>query len=276
MLPPSEVRVLDANAAALGVPTATLMERAGKAVAEEALAMGKGPVLVLVGAGNNGGDGLVAARHLATKRRVAVALAVPRAKLHGLPAKQLQRLRGARVVAEPDDRALVKLLDGAELVIDALLGAGLQGNLRDPYRHWVQLANERAKRVLSVDVPTGLGTDLAIEPEATVTFHEAKEGMDAGNSGRIVVKDIGIPAKASTHTGPGELLLYPIPKPTQHKGQGGVVLVIGGGPYTGAPALTAMAALRAGANLAVVLTPARAADVVAGYSPNLFVRALNG
>jgi NAD(P)H-hydrate epimerase len=130
--------------------------------------------------------------------------------------------------------------------------------------------------VLSVDVPTGLGTDLALRPEATVTFHDVKDGMDERTSGRIVVADIGIPPRAASHTGPGELTLYPIPKPTQHKGQGGVVLVIGGGPYAGAPAISALAAMRTGANLAIVLTPARAAPVVQGFSPSLIVRALDG
>jgi NAD(P)H-hydrate epimerase len=270
------VRILDRNAEALGVPTAQLMEAAGKAVAEEARALGKGPYLVLAGPGNNGGDGLVAARHLAKHGKVTVALATPRKDLKELARAQLKRLTVGKVVEVPSDAQLTKLLGQAGLVVDALLGVGVQGTLREPYRTWVLLANEHAPAVLSVDVPTGLGTDLAVEPDATVTFHEAKEGMTEGNSGRIVVRDIGIPPRARTHTGPGELLLYPLPKPEQHKGEGGVVLVLGGGPYTGAPALTALAALRTGADLAIVLTPTRAADTIASYSPDLIVRALNG
>lgn len=278
MLPPSEVRVLDRNAEALGVPVATLMEHAGRATAEEAQRLGPGPVLVLCGPGHNGGDGLVAARLLAAKRRVTVALAVPRAEVKdALVAAQLKRLTGrARVLAAPSLPDLRKELAKAGVVVDALLGVGLRGSLREPYRAWVEAVNASAKPVLSVDVPTGLGGDGAVRPHTTVTFHEAKAGMAEANSGRIVVRDIGIPPRAATHTGPGELLLYPVPKATQHKGQGGVVLVIGGGPYTGAPALTAMAALRAGADLAVVLTPARAHDVIAAYSPNLIVRPFNG
>lgn len=276
MLPPSEVRILDANAEALGVPTTQLMEAAGKAVAEEARALSKGPYLVLAGPGNNGGDGLVAARHLAKQGKVTVALAAPRKDLKDLPRAQLKRLTVGKVVEVPGEAQLRKLLAQAGLVLDALLGVGLQGKLREPYRTWVQLLNERASQVLSVDVPTGLGTDRAVEPDATVTFHDAKEGMTEGNSGRIVVRDIGIPPKALTHTGPGELQLYPIPRPHQHKGEGGVVLVLGGGPYTGAPALTALAALRTGADLGIVLTPTRAADVIASYSPDLIVRPLNG
>ncbi|MCA1813113.1 MAG: NAD(P)H-hydrate dehydratase, partial [Halobacteriales archaeon] len=184
--------------------------------------------------------------------------------------------RGVKVTAAPGLDQLRTLLSGADLVVDALLGAGLHGTLRGPYRPWVQEVNASAKPVLSVDVPTGLGTGLAVQPRATVTFHDIKEGMTEANSGRILVADIGIPPRALSHTGPGEMLLYPIPKADQHKGQGGVVLVIGGGPYAGAPALAGMAALRAGANLVIVLAPEACAPLVQGFSPSLIVRPLAG
>lgn len=280
MIPASEVRVLDRNAEALGVPTARLMENAGKAIAEEAAGLARGPFLVLAGPGNNGGDGLAAARHLARRGKVVVALAVPRREIRSpLLRAQLARLRGlrgVRVVEAPDEEGLARLCREAAICIDALLGVGLEGALREPFRTWVRVVNERARLVLSVDVPTGLGTDSAVKPQVTVTLHDAKEGMTPENSGRIVVRDIGIPPRAASHTGPGEMLLYPIPDARQHKGEGGVVLVLGGGPYTGAPALTAMGALRAGADLAVVLAPARAAPTIAAASPNLIVRPLRG
>ena len=280
MLPLSEVAVLDRNAEALGVPTSSLMENAGAAVAEETAKAAQGPVLVLAGPGNNGGDGAVAARHLARKRKVVVALAVPRDHLKSdLLRAQLAKLRGKknlRIVAAPSAAALGKLLREAGVVVDALLGAGLHGDLREPYRAWVSAVNASGKPVLSVDVPTGLGTDLAVKPLVTVALHDAKEGQSSANSGRIVVRAIGIPEKAATHTGPGELTLYPIPKADQHKGEGGVVLVLGGRPYTGAPALTAMAALRTGADLAIVLAPEAAARTIAAYSPDLIVQALPG
>jgi NAD(P)H-hydrate epimerase len=130
--------------------------------------------------------------------------------------------------------------------------------------------------VVAVDVPTGFGTDATYVPRETVTFHDLKEGMSEATCGRVRVVDVGIPPEAARFTGPGEYLLYPQGKPTQHKGEGGIVLVIGGGPYTGAPAVAGMAALRAGADLAIVLTPQRAWQVVASYSPNLVVRPLNG
>lgn len=279
MLPLSEVRILDKNAEALGVPVAQLMENAGRAVAEEARALTapKGAILVLAGPGNNGGDGVAAARFLAKDRRVTVAVAVPRKELKtDLARAQLRKLAGVPLDVAPDEHALLRLVGKADLVVDALLGAGLQGKLREPFRTWVRVVNERAKQVLSVDIPTGLGTDAALEPDVTVALHDVKEGMDSATCGRIVVRDIGIPPRALTHTGPGELTLYPIPAKAQHKGQGGVVLVLGGGPYAGAPALTALAALRTGADLAIMLTPARAAPIIQGYSPDLIVRGLEG
>jgi len=278
VLPLREVAVLDRNAEALGVPTAQLMASAGRAVAGAALDMPGRRVLVLAGPGNNGGDGLVAARLLAKERRVQVALIVPRSDVRAPLARDaLRKLpKAVRVHAAPSSDRLTKLLAQADLVVDALLGAGLQGALRGAYPVWVAAMNASRKPVLSVDVPTGLGTDTAVKAKVTVTFHDVKEGMTAANSGRIVVADIGIPPRALSHTGPGEMRLYPIPKADQHKGQGGVVLVVGGGPYAGAPALAGLAALRAGANLAIVLAPEACAPLVQGFSPSLIVRPLRG
>ena len=280
MIPLREVRVLDRNAEALGVPVATLVQNAGRALAAHLRPhAGAGPVVVLAGPGNNGADGLVAARLLADEG-VAVEVLTPfaadgwksdhaRAAFHALPP-------GVRVEVQAPARDVEAALARAGLVVDALLGAGLEGSLREPYRAWVGLLARSPAPVVAVDVPTGLGTDATYVPRETLTFHDVKEGMTEANAGRIAVADVGIPHEAVLHTGPGEYLLYPRGRPDQHKGEGGVVLVVGGGPYTGAPAIAGLAALRAGADLAIVLTPQRAWQVVASYSPNLVVRPLNG
>src|SRR3989475_11648215 len=136
--------------------------------------------------------------------------------------------------------------------------------------------NASRKPILGVDVPSGFGTDLAVRPTVTVTLHDVKERMSAENSGRIRVADIGIPARIAAMIGPGEFTLYPVPKSTSHKGQNGRVLVIAGGPYTGAPALVGFGALGVGGDLIHIATPALAAAVVASYSPMFIVHPLVG
>jgi NAD(P)H-hydrate epimerase len=129
--------------------------------------------------------------------------------------------------------------------------------------------------VVSVDVPTGLGTNLALKPDYTITFHDLKEGMNPDNSGKIKVVDIGIPKEAKEYVGPGELVYYPKPKKDSHKGENGIVLVIGGGPYVGAPTLSGMAALRIGVDLVFIATPKRCWQQISSFSPNLIVKELS-
>ena len=276
MIPLSEVRVLDANAEALGIPTASLVENAGRALAEHLRPIaGQGPVVFLVGPGNNGADGLVAARILASER-IAVEILLP---FHGEGWKSAEAKRTflalppqVKASFEPTLPEVEAALARGSVIVDALLGAGVSGALREPYASWCGLLAKARSRVVAVDVPTA----FSYVPRETLTFHDIKEGMSEQTAGRIRVVDVGIPRDAALYTGPGEYLLYPQGKQDQHKGEGGIVLVIGGGPYTGAPAVAGLAALRAGADLAIILTPQRAWSVIAGYSPNLVVRPLNG
>ena len=104
----------------------------------------------------------------------------------------------------------------------------------------------------------------------TVTFHRPKPGL----KGSVKVVDIGIPSEAEFFVGPGDLWLVGKRTPESHKGDSGRILVIGGGPYTGAPALSALAALRAGADIVTVATPKSAAKTISCFSPNLIVQEL--
>lgn len=278
MIPPIEMRVLDRNAQYAGLSIQDLMEAAGKAVAEVARAefgaAGK-PVLVLCGTGNNGGDGLVAARHLAKEAPVTVLLARPPDQFATQEARtNFDRLHDVQILAGLDrsEEAIAE----ADLLIDALLGIGVEGPLREPYASLVRQMNASGKPILSIDVPSGFGTNLAVRPTVTVTLHDVKEGMTPENSGRIRVVDIGIPTKVASMIGPGEFLLYPVPRATSHKGENGRLLVIAGGPYTGAPALVAFGAMGIGIDLVHVATPALAATVVASYSPTFIVHPLVG
>jgi len=278
MILATEMRVLDRNAQHFGISILELMENAGKAVADAARenlsAAGK-RVLVVCGTGNNGGDGLVAARLLAGEATVTVLLARPPDQLATEEARtNFARLKDARIL-EGLDRS-EGAMEEAEVIIDALLGIGAEGMLREPYATLIREMNASGKPILSVDVPSGLGADLAVKPRVTVSMHDAKVGMTPENSGTIRVADIGIPAQVARTIGPGEFLLYPRPKAESHKGQNGTLLIVSGGPFTGAPALVAMGALGMGADLVHIATPALAAPVVAGYSPNFIVHPLVG
>jgi hydroxyethylthiazole kinase-like uncharacterized protein yjeF len=220
----AEMTGADAKAQRLGVRGIRLMENAGTAVAAAAralaLAAGRwdaGPVLVLCGAGNNGGDGLVAARRLAAHgARVVVALAATEARPSTRDAARnwdrLAGLRGVERIHVPAARDVALLGQGVEraaLVVDALLGTGVRGLLREPVRSAVELAN-RARAagvpVLAVDCPTAVDltagelSEPVVRADVTVTFHRPKTGLltrrGAAVAGRVLVAPIGIPPEA--------------------------------------------------------------------------------
>ncbi len=267
-----EVKVLDVNSEIHGIPAAMLMENAGRGIARFVLEeYSPSSVLIICGPGNNGGDGYVAGRRL-SEEGVDVVLLPVREPSTDLAIDSAEK-------ADPHFRAIdIDVLEAeagnADVIIDAMLGVGVSGDLREPYGRIAELLNLIETPVVSVDVPTGMGTDGGVRPDVTLTFHDVKEGMDGLD--RIEVIDIGIPRKASLFTGPGELTLIPSRRTDAHKGSSGKVLVIGGGPFTGAPALAAMSVLRTGCDLAVVAAPASAAGVIAEFSPNIIVRSLPG
>lgn len=267
VLPHRESRVLDLNAEALGVSVASLVERAGAGIADFVESRKpNGPILVLAGPGNNGADGLVAAR-LLHERGLPVAVMAP------APWKSPHAKRAAEdlpddvdVQMEPNVVAVEKAIARSAITMDALVGSGLVGALRAPLDAWAAALSRHAVKVIAVDAPSGGG----YQPGQTVALHAQKEGT----KGAVHVVDVGIPREAELFTGPGEYALYPTVQSEQHKGEGGIVLVIGGGPYTGAPAVAGLAALRSGADLSIILTPKRSWSVIASYSPNLVVRPL--
>jgi NAD(P)H-hydrate epimerase len=241
------MRAVDANAIALGVTELQLMESAGRALADQVLAFNPSRVLILCGKGNNGGDGMVAARYL--QHGVETDLVFleggrrSRACEHPLAA-----LRHAAVSLHPfacreDLVALAPLFDGADVIVDALLGIGAASGIREPFTTGIALANASPAKIIAADVPTP-----GMRADRICAFHRAKIG------GSTVV-DIGIPAAAECCVGPGDLTLVPVRSPKAHKGAGGTVLVIGGGPYQGAPGLAGRGALRAGADIVRIASP---------------------
>ncbi len=244
-----KMRVIERNAAKLGLPADRLMESAGHALAREAVSMGSSRTLVLCGRGNNGGDGFVAARYLSSSADVTVCYHEGPGSSE-LALGNLGLLKGCDVtlipVKTPDEVTFLHdRFTSADLIIDAILGTGVQGPVNEPLAAMVREANGSGVPVLSADVPTP-----GIHPSRILAFHRPKmEGS--------VVADIGIPLAADIVAGEGDLLLVPRRAADARKGAGGKVLVIGGGPYQGAPYLSALAALRAGADLVRVASPVR-------------------
>lgn len=288
------VRVFEENAVWLGVPLLLLMENAGKAVAAEVAKRLGGvdgkKVVVFAGRGGNAGDGAVAARHLAIMGAdVKVVVFYPKETIEHPDTELNLRVLSAMHnsvrlvwVKEPSE---VRPFD-ADALIDALIGVGIRGRVREPLRSAINIFNESRGLKVAVDVPSGIDPDtgLAAEPavkaDVTVTMHYLKPGLLKAKEyvGEVVVAEVGIPPEAETFVGPGDVkYMLPDKPPDAHKGVGGRVVVIGGGHvYAGAPALAAMSALRAGADLAFVIAPSSVADRIASFSPNLIVESVPG
>jgi NAD(P)H-hydrate epimerase len=274
MLTFDEVLVLDRNSEFYGVKTSMLMENAGRGVADVVKNIGKKNVLIFCGLGNNGGDGFVASRYLMETCNVKVILLGSPDKIKTENAKENYR-KIKNIVEEIDDVTVSDEIKKSDILVDSMLGVGISGRVRQPYLKCINSINKFKKTVVSVDVPTGIGTKNSVKPKITVTFHDVKEGMNKKNSGKIIIKKIGIPEEAEKYAGPGEMVYYPKPRKSSHKGENGVVLVIGGGPYSGAPALAALAAYRTGADLVHIATPEKTYSIVASYSPNFIVHPLS-
>jgi hydroxyethylthiazole kinase-like uncharacterized protein yjeF len=292
LLTSAEVRQADALTIAAGTPGYALMRRAGHAVAEIALDMVRpaGRVLVLCGPGNNGGDGFVAARLLGQNGFGAeVALLGSRGTLGG------DALLAAADWPGPIGRAEEARLEDVDLVIDALFGAGLSRDLDGDARALVERLNGLEKPVLAVDVPSGLDGDTgqvrgaAVRAARTVTFARRKPGhlLYPGRAlcGAVTVADIGIAEETIAALGPGSFAngpelwaeRLPRPDPSGHKyGRGHALVLSGGASHTGAARLAARGALRIGAGLVTVASPAEALAANAAQLTAIMLRACNG
>jgi NAD(P)H-hydrate epimerase len=273
-----------------GVAGLDLMERAGEGVAravEELVP--DGPVAIVCGKGNNGGDGLVVARLLrAAGREATVALVPPPQELAGDARANLERLSGDPPLTLEQARSAVA---DAAVVVDAVLGTGFQGEPRGGAAEAIALVNGARAPVVSVDVPSGVDASSgevqgsAVRASLTVTFHAAKPGLwispgkDRAGEARVI--DIGIPGGAPHESsvgllGDAVLGLLPRRLREQTKFDSGHVIVAGGSRgLTGAPRMTAHASMRAGAGYVTACVPASQQPVLAaGELPELMTRAL--
>jgi ADP-dependent NAD(P)H-hydrate dehydratase / NAD(P)H-hydrate epimerase len=285
VLTAAETQALDRETESRGTPVAELMERAGQAVARAAVALAGGAygrrAVAVCGKGNNGGDGLVAARYLARWGMGATAVLLGEADGLRDPAstnlRLLERTPGARWVPYGRDR-LARELDRADVVLDGVFGTGFRGVAEGDHAEALGLVDGSMAPVVAIDIPSGVEGDTglvrgpAIRADATVTFGAPKVGdvLEPGASyaGLLEVADIGFPKDLVR----GDLLLVeaddvvarlPLRDAAGHKRSSGVVLVVAGSRrMTGAPRLVAEGAYRAGAGLVTVAVPEGILDIV--------------
>jgi ADP-dependent NAD(P)H-hydrate dehydratase / NAD(P)H-hydrate epimerase len=253
-----QMRELDRRTIAAGTPGEELMERAGFAVAKAAIEFLKRrdsrKALLFAGKGNNGGDAVVAARHLQ-----AAGCAPTLIRIEDWPCK----------------------LPEAAVIVDGLLGIGLKGEVREPFASAIKAINESKLPVVAIDVPSGLGTGICVRADVTVTMGLPKIDLLKYPDvvGRIEVADIGVGDDVETDV---ELITrrdveLPARKRSAHKGDFGHLLIVAGSEgYTGAPVLCAHAAARAGAGLVTLAVPKEIYPIVAGKCPpEIMPRALD-
>jgi NAD(P)H-hydrate epimerase len=196
----AQVREVDRLAAErFAIPVSWLMEAAGWQVARHC----RSRAYVVCGRGNNGGDGLAAARHLHRWGRLAGVACTDVEGLAGPAAEQARALRAAGVAIEPEP---ARGLGDASLVVDALLGTGLSRPVEGRLAEWIAAVNGSGRRVVSVDVPSGLDADTGEAPGAcvraamTVTLGLPKPGLlladGPAHAGEVWVADIGVPFEA--------------------------------------------------------------------------------
>jgi ADP-dependent NAD(P)H-hydrate dehydratase / NAD(P)H-hydrate epimerase len=265
------------------VPGITLMERAGTGAMTrliDACGSPKGKkVVILCGKGNNGGDGLVVARLLAKKgAKLKVVLMTP-LKALSPDAKIMYRrlskiIKPSLLTVNPSEESLYSLTQGADILVDALLGTGLSSIVRPPYSSAIEAMNASQAFTVAIDIPSGLDSNTgailgaAVQANLTVTFGSPKLGLYLGSAidkvGTIQAIDIGIPQNFVLDLNPQIHLLsqklvrplIPLRLPSSHKGTFGHAGIVGGSQgKTGALAMAGLGALRIGTGLVTVATP---------------------
>ena len=290
VLTSAEMERADRLSIAAGTPGFALMLSAGQAVAEAAIDLVEaGPILVVAGRGNNGGDGFVAAAELAARgREVSVILLCERDKLQGDAASAA---RGWKYPVLPFNP---QAIGRPALIIDALFGTGLDRPLEGDPRDMIEAINANGAPVLSVDLPSGInGTTaavmgIAVRATETVTFFRRKPAhlLLPGriHCGRVRVADIGIDDGVLAEIRPQTFeniprlwhSCFPVPQVDGHKyARGHAVVVSGDIAATGAARLSARGALRAGAGLVTLASPRDALAVNAAALTAVMVRAID-
>jgi NAD(P)H-hydrate epimerase len=209
----NQVRNIDSQAIdEFGLPGIVLMENAGRGAAEVLVGLGiTGPVVICAGKGNNGGDGFVIARHLELRNiATSVLLFCEPTDLSPDAAINYRVLEAARqrldvLGRSPDATVVAQRLSTADWIVDALLGTGTQGSIREPFLTVIAAINRSRKKVFSVDLPSGMDCDTGqslgacVRADHTATFVARKVGFDAPGAreltGQVHIVDIGVPKR---------------------------------------------------------------------------------
>lgn len=288
----AEMREIDrVTSERFGVPSLTLMENAGSAVADfvlEQYPQGK-RIGVVCGKGNNGGDGFVVARKLRESgREVTVVLLADPSELHGDAATMFARLGQAPVLAKASEElhaARIRLGE-ADVIVDAILGTGFRPPVSGLYAEAIAAVNGTEGAVVAVDIPSGADADVmgtqtgaVARADAIITFTAPRPAHVFGGltNGGTMIAPIGSPEEAVVSSlrlnliTPREVAALIGPRPSEsNKGSFGHVLVVGGSVgKAGAAAMAGMSALRTGAGLSTVATPKSVLATVAGFHPEV-------
>jgi hydroxyethylthiazole kinase-like uncharacterized protein yjeF len=266
-----ETPILDCNSRYYGMDAIQLMENAGRSAAEEIeKRYGRdNNIGFFCGPGNNGGDGFVAARFLSQYNEVTVYVI-------GTP--QHIRTEDARknwhiLEHTPVKKVMIRdttdmLIPDYDIIVDALLGTGLSGELREPYKTLVKTLNSLSGAKVSVDVPTGYKTSVSFHADVTVSMHYPK-------TDDCTTVTIGVPAAFESLVGPGDVKFLNKRRKDSHKGDNGRILIVGGSrEYHGAPIYAGLAASKV-VDLVVVACPASAAHVIKEATPDFIVHPLS-
>ncbi|MDR1839523.1 MAG: NAD(P)H-hydrate dehydratase [Treponema sp.] len=283
----------------LGIPSILLMENAALCVAKHCLKILDGKknprVMIFCGSGNNGGDGMAAARHLHTKGiDVKIVFAADTNNVKGDPAVYFEIIKELGIPIEtalPDPAAV----ESYDLVVDAIFGTGLDRNIDDKYASIIELINNHAKYIVSVDMPSGVhsGTGqimgCAVKAAETVTFGYPKTGLyvypGAGCAGKIHIEDISLPVDliekietdAQILTDEEAARLLPVRKKRSNKGSfGRIVVFAGSNEMPGAAALVSSASYTVGGGLVCACVLHDVAAVVHNWQREVVTRILPG
>lgn len=295
VLTPIEMRATDKNTEYNHIPTLVLMENAGARIADYIINNyhDKKKVSIYSGTGGNGGDGFVIARHLLNYGyKVRLFLMSKAENIKNKDSKI--NFESIKIISQTDNNLKLSIItdssqinpDNSDIIVDAILGTGINGKLREPISSAIDTINYSPAIVLSVDIPSGMNpengmiNDKSVVAHKTLTLHKMKKGLvNAQKSyvGEIEVLDIGIPKVSEEYVGEGDLLKLKTSKIDSHKGQNGSVLIIGSNPdYVGAVIFAAEAALSQTIDLVYIIAPESSANIIKQYNPAFIVRSVPG